>query len=208
MLHSQRYVPPLFLFVAAAFVFTGSSESVPVVAIYGPVAGVLFVTSTWLTVALVNAEEPVRRVIAVVHAGRSTPVLVATVLVALATSLLVAGLLLFLPTVLGDHAVTTEDILVGVLAQLTGASTGVAIGLVVSRLVMRRTGYSLVAALVLMSVLSFPRGLPPINRLIRLLSYSPDAPDLLSSTAGCAAVAVALLIASACVTGAVADRRD
>lgn len=208
MLHSQRYLPPLLLFVAVAVVFTGSSDSVPVAAIYGPVSGVLFVSSVWLTVTLVNAEDPVRRVIAVVHAGRSRSVLVATVLVALATSLLVSGLLLFLPMVMGDHSVTPDDILVGVLAQLTGASTGVAIGLLVSRLVIRRTGYSLVTALVLMSVISFSEDIPPINRLIRLLANTPDAPGLLPRTAECAAIAMVLLAASVCVTDFIADRRD
>ncbi|MER8070731.1 hypothetical protein ABTZ59_20815 [Streptomyces sp. NPDC094034] len=47
---------------------------------------------------------------------------------------------------MSDHAITPDDILVGVLAQLTGASTGVAIGLLVSRPVIRRTGYSLITA--------------------------------------------------------------
>ncbi|MEU0032296.1 hypothetical protein [Streptomyces sp. NPDC006335] len=208
MLHSQRYIPPLLLFVAVAVVFTGSSESVPVAAIYGPVSGVLFVSSVWLTVTLVNVEDPVRRVIVVVHSGRSRSVLVATVLVALATSLLVSGLLLFLPMVMGDHSISPDDILVGVLAQLTGASTGVAIGLLVSRLVIRRTGYSLVTALVLMSIISFSQGLPPINRLIRLLANTPDAPSLLARTAECAVIAMVLLTASVCVTSFIADRRD
>ncbi|WP_059006022.1 hypothetical protein [Streptomyces specialis] len=208
MLHSQRYIPPLLLFVGVAFVFTGSSGSLPVAAIYGPVSGALFVSSVWLTVTLVNAEDPVRRVIAVVHAGRSRSVLVATVLAALATSLLVSALMLFLPLVVGDHAITLDDILVGVLAMLTGASTGVAIGLIVSRLVIRRTGHAVIAALILMSVVSFPQDLPPINRLIRLLAHTPDAPDLLLGTAGCAAVALAALTASTLITDAVADRRD
>jgi F0F1-type ATP synthase assembly protein I len=208
MLHSQRYIPPLLLFAAVAVVFTGSSESVPVAAIYGPVSGVLFVSSVWLTVTLVNAEDPVRRVIAVVHAGRSRSVLVATMLVALATSMLVSGLILFLPLVMGDHSITLDDILGGVLAQLTGASTGVAIGMPVSRLVIRRTGHSLITALGLISIFSFSQGLPPINRLIRLLANTPEAPSLLPRTAECAAVALSLLVASVCVTAFIADRRD
>ncbi|PSM38013.1 hypothetical protein C6Y14_39260 [Streptomyces dioscori] len=208
MLHSQRYMHPMLLFVAVAVIFTGSSDSVPVAAIYGPVSGVLFVCSAWLTAALVNVEDPVRRVISVVHAGRSRSVLLATVLVALAMSLLVSGVLLFAPLLIGDHSITPDDLMVGVLAQLTGASTGVAIGLIVSRLVIRRTGYALVTALVLMAALSFTQGLPPINRLIRLLAYTPDAPGLLPATAGCAAVAVALLAASTLFTDFIAARRD
>ncbi|MEU6355708.1 hypothetical protein ABZ896_41410 [Streptomyces sp. NPDC047072] len=209
MLHSQRYMPPLLLFVGVTVVLTGSSGPATPAAIYGPVAGVLFVCSTWLTVALVNSEDPVRRVITVVHAGSSRAVLVGTVLVALAVCLAVSGVLLFLPLVVGGHALTPYDVLVGFLAQLTGASTGVAIGLVVSRLVIRRIGHSLIVAFLLLPFFAFTQGMPPINRMIRVLANSSDtAADLLPTAAGCAVVAVGLLTVSMVVTDFVAARRD
>lgn len=209
MLHSQRYLPPLMLFIGVAIMFTGSADVGPVAPIYGVVAGVLFACSTWLTVVLVNAEDPGRRSITVVNIGRSRSVLIANVLVALAVCLLVAAPLLGVPTLVGNHTITLTDILVGLLAQLTGACTGVAIGLAVSRLVIRRPGHSLLAALALVAFFLFIKDFPPINPMIRLLVNSSDAtPDLLSLTAMHAGIAIAILIASLSFTQFVAVRRD
>lgn len=209
MLHSQRYLPPLMLFIGVAIMFTGSSDVEPVVPIYGAVAGVLFVCSTWLTVVLVNVENPVRRSITMVNVGRSPSVLIANMLVALAVCLLVAVPLLGFPMLVGNHTITPTGILVGLLAQLTGACTGVAIGLAVSRLVIPRPGHSLLAALALVAFFLLIKGVPPVNPMIRLLTNSSDVTaDLLSATAVYAGIAIAVLVASLSLTQFVAVRRD
>lgn len=81
MLHSQRYLPPVVLFVAALAVGTtnGSGRLAPA---YALASGALFLCSTWLTVVLINIEDPVHRAITTVHAGRSRNVLLAAISVA------------------------------------------------------------------------------------------------------------------------------
>lgn len=206
LLHSQRYLPPLMLFVGVSVMFIGSSDTGPVVPIYAPVTGMLFVCATWLAVMLVNAEDPVRRAVTVVNAGRSLSVLVATVVVALAVCLLVAGVVLFLPVVLGQHTVTAAGVIAGFLAQLAAASTGVAIGLLGSRLVISRAGYALLVALALVAIFALTKGLPPVNPMIRLLAS--DAPDPLATTVYYAVVGVVLLAASTAFTQFMTTRRD
>jgi hypothetical protein len=189
-------------------VFTGSSDAGPVTQIYGPVAGVLFVCSAWLTITLINVEDPVRRTVTVVNASGSRAVLAATVLVALATCMLVSGVLLFLPMLLGDHQVTGTDVLIGVLAQFTAASAGVAVGLVSSRLVIPRPGHGLLVALALVALFILAKGLQPVNPMIRLLANNSSSQVLLPATATHAAIAVALLLLSASLTQFIAVRRD
>lgn len=205
LLHSQRFLPPLMLFVGVSAMFSRGSGTEPVVPTYGTVAGVLFVCATWLTVLLVNAEDPARRAVTVVNAGRSLSVLVATVVTALAVCLLVAVAVLFVPLVLGGHALTWDDFLVGFLAQVTTASSGVAVGLVGSRLVIRRTGHALLIAVALVAIFVLTKGLPPVNPAIRMLTSDQE-----SLVAGVvyAVAGVGLLVVSTAFTQFMAVRRD
>lgn len=207
LLHSQRYLPPTLLFVAGLAVF-GGSDNGPLVPVYAICAGALFVCGTWLTVALVNVEDPVLRSVTVVNAGRSGRVLAATVCGALAGCLVLAVVGLGYPLVTGQHPVTPVALLLGVEAQLTAACTGVAVGLLCSRLVIGRPGYSLVVALALVLVLLLARGVPPVNTLVRLLSEERAPEAMVAPATGYLAVAVALLLASAALTQFVAVRRD
>ncbi|MCP2163682.1 hypothetical protein [Goodfellowiella coeruleoviolacea] len=207
LLHSQRYLPPTLLFVAGLAVFAGSDNG-PLAPVYAICAGALFVCATWVTVALVNVEDPVLRAITVVNAGRSGRVLAATVLAALACCLVLAVVGLGYPLVTGRHPVTPVALLLGAEAQLTAACTGVAVGLVCSRLVIGRPGYSLVAALALVLFLLLARGVPPVNPLVRLLTEERAAEDVVGPVTGYAAAAVVLLLASTALTRFVAARRD
>jgi hypothetical protein len=168
----------------------------------------LLVCSTWLTVVVVNVEDPVQRTVTEVTVGRSSSVLVAAVLVALAGCLVLTVVVLGVPTLFGRHHVTPADLLVGAEGQLAGSCLGVAIGLVSSRLVIRRSGYSLLVALALVLVFLLAKGIPPINPLVRLLAGDRPATELLAPAAIDAGVAVAALVVSMVFTQAVAVRRD
>ncbi len=71
---------------------------------------------------------------------------------------------LLYPLTTGHHPMSVAVLLVGLLAELTGALTGMAVGLLCSRLVIRRTGWSVVTGLLATFVLLLVPGMPPMNR--------------------------------------------
>lgn len=113
MLHSQRYLAPVLLFMAALGV-SSSNDSGPLPPIYGLGAGTLFVCATWLTIALISIEDPAHRAIIVVSARHSGKVLLASVSVALISCLVLivpaAGLLAIAAVILICSSVATQFI--------------------------------------------------------------------------------------------------
>ena len=65
--HSQRYLPPVLLFLSLLAVLYNDRRA-PVVPEYAVSAGGLFVVACWLTIALVETEDPVQRLITLAHA--------------------------------------------------------------------------------------------------------------------------------------------
>jgi hypothetical protein len=207
LLHSQRYLAPVLLFAASVGVFSGNDAG-PLPPVYSSCAAMLLVAATWLTIALVSVEEPTHRAITIVSAGGARRVLVAMVAVAVLGCLAMAGIGLALPLVFGDHPVSATDLVVGLAAQLTAATVGVAVGLVCSRLVIRRQGYAFVLALALVLVSLLTHGLAPVNTMLMLMGNATTSASLLLPVAGLLAVAVAVLGAAGVATHVVSTRRD
>ncbi len=209
MLHSQRYLPPVLLFVICIGTFAHDAGVEPVLPIFAPMTAVAFVCAAWLTAAVASAEDPVQRSITAVNSGRSWQQLVAVVLVVLATFVVLVGVLLALPVVLGNRGLEAVEEVAGAVALLTGVCFGTAVGLPTSRLVIRRQGYALLATLVLLMVFLLVRGLPPVNTLVTLLTREGTAAaDMLLPAAAHLALAVALLAGSVALTQLAVTRRD
>jgi hypothetical protein len=209
MVHSQRFLPPVLLFVICIGTFGHDAGTEPVIPIFAPMTAVAFVCAAWLTVALATAEDPVQRAITAVNIGRSWPQLVALALVVLATFVVLILVLLALPIVLGNRDAGVVELLVGAVALLTGAGFGVAVGLPTSRLVIRRAGYALLATLVLLMVFLLIRGLPPVNTLVTLLSEEGTEPaDMLLPAFVYLLLTAAVLAGSVAATHVVVARRD
>ncbi|MGK4585741.1 hypothetical protein [Kitasatospora sp. HPMI-4] len=206
VLHTQRYLAPLLLFTGLMGVLTVDGSG-PLPPAYASSAGALFVAATWLTTALLGLDSPEQRAILVVGTGRPAKVLVGSVATALigCLALMVFGLLF--PLWVGSYDPGPADLLLGAVAQLTCACTGIAIGLPCSRLVFSRQGHALLVALVLVMAFLFARGVPPVNRLFRLMATSSDSAALLAPATGMLAVAFGLLLASACATQYLSARR-
>lgn len=204
---SQRYVAPLLLFVGTVGILTNNDEG-PLTATYATCAAVMFVCSAWLTIALTSVEDPVHRAVAVVSSGSSARVLAATVTVAVLScaALLVPGLTF--PLIFGRHTVTVLDLLVGTLAQLTCAAVGIAIGLICSRLVLRRQGYAVLIALSLVLLVLFWPGLPPVNAMFRLLGDNADPAVVLGQVGVFLVLGLVLLALSTVATQYRTTRRD
>ncbi|MCA1559337.1 MAG: hypothetical protein LC722_06245 [Actinobacteria bacterium] len=207
MLHSQRYLASVLLFMGAVGVLSSNDDG-PLTPTYGVCAAALFVCATWLTIALISVEDPTHRAITVVSAGRSSRVLLATIAVAVLSCLALAVVGLVFPLLFGNHSASGLDLLVGAGAQLACASVGIAIGLLCSRLVMRRQGYALLVALALVLTALFVPGLPPVNALLQLMSNVPESAELAVPVSGFLALAAAILAASGTVTQFLTTRRD
>ncbi|MFJ6082396.1 hypothetical protein ACIQI8_13425 [Streptomyces sp. NPDC092369] len=207
MLLSQRYLAPLLLFVGLLAVLT-SSDSGPLAATYGSAAGAMLVCSVWLTMALIGLEDGTHRSVVVVTTGSHLRVLLGSVGTAAlwCLPLTVAGLLL--PLAFGSHTFTFADAVLGTEAQLTCACTGIAIGVLCSRLLFRRQGHALLLALILLLAALLARGISPVYVLLADLQSASDSADLLGSTAVLLAISAGVLAASVAITQAISLRRS
>ncbi|MGH3842617.1 MAG: hypothetical protein ACRDS0_14405 [Pseudonocardiaceae bacterium] len=197
----------MLLFLAVVGI-SSSNDGGPLPPIYALCAGELFVCATWFTIALISIEDPAHRAITIVSAGNSRKVLLASVSVAVISCSVLAVFGLALPVLVGAHAVNLSDLVLGVEAELTCAAIGISIGLLCSRLVIRRQGYALVIAIGLVMTMLLVRGLPPVNVLFRLMANATTSADLIVPASGLLAIAFTALIAGAIATQFIATRRD
>lgn len=204
--HGQRYLAPLLFDLGVLSVFT-INDGGPLAGSYVVSAGSLLLTACWLTVTIVNLEDPVRRAITLVAAGGALRVLAAEAGLAVLAGIVLAGVGTIFPIVAGSHVVTAGAVTVGLLAQLTTAGVGVAVGLLCSRLVVPRPGYSLILALVVIVAVPLTPGLPPVHPMLRLLSSASGAVPLGPLVAD-AVIAAIVLIGAFAVTHRIAVRRD
>jgi len=204
-IHGQRYLAPLLFDVAVLCVFT-INDAGPLIGSYVVSAASLLLTACWLTVTIVNLEDPVRRAITLVAAGGAGRVLAAETGLALLAGVGLIGVGTVFPIVSGTHSVTFGDIAVGVLAQATTTAVGIAVGLLCSRLVVPRPGYSLLLALVVIVAVPLTPGLPPVHSMLRRMS-APGAVPVAPFVAD-AAIAAVILVCAFAATHHVAVRRD
>jgi hypothetical protein len=205
--HAQRYLAPLLFYALVLTVFTVNDQG-PLMGSYVVSAGGLLLTMCWLTITILNLENPVRRAVTVVTAGSAGRVLAAETLLALLAGVVLIGVGTVFPILSGEHTVTTAAVGAGVLASAVTTSMGVAVGLICSRSVVPRPGFSLLLALLVVIALPLTPGLPPINpMLIKLSSTGPPA-DRLPILTAYLALAAAVLALAFTVTRYFALRRD
>ena len=204
---SQRLWPPTLLLIAVLTVLTGSDNG-PLAGVYALAAADVFVCGTWLTMVVLGLPDPVQRGIASVQAGGARQVLFGSALVAVAGIACYTVIGTLLPLVIGDHRMVWGMVGVAVLAQLTCGFTAVAVGSVCSKLVFRRPGHAVSAAVLLMLALLLVPGLPPVHPLFRLLANGTEPGPLLAPVSLLAGISGVLLISGVWITHTVAIRRD
>ncbi len=207
LLLSQRYLPPVLVFLAALSVGT-SSDSSPLLHAYSFCVAAILACSMWLTVAVVNHENPVQRQVIVVAAGSSRRVLAVTVAVTLTGCALLTAIGLVYPMIIGQRTVTAGVVVAGTVAQLSAASVGVAVGLLTSRLVITRVGVAVVVAVGALLAMLLVGWISPISPLIRLLTDAASAGGIAVRLGALAAVSLTMLAAGTAVTHLVAGRRE
>ncbi|GLW90236.1 hypothetical protein [Actinokineospora globicatena] len=205
-IHGQRYLAPVLLFCAGVGISSGS-DSGPLPGVYALNSGILLVCATWLTMAVISVEDPTHRAITVVAARGPVKVLAATIAVSalFAVGLTIIGL--GLPLLMNPRPITAADLPAGALAHLLCASLGLAVGLLCSRLVIRRQGYALLTALALVTAALLTTGSPP-NTLFKGMANTNKATDVLPTAAALLPIGLAVLAVAAVITHVISIRRD
>lgn len=201
--HSQRYLPPALVYLACVGILFDRGNA-PVAPEFAVSAGGLCAAACWLTVALVNAEDPVQRLITRSHTRRRGVVPLAVVVsVLICCAALTAVVVLWV--LWQRDSVALGSLGFGVLAHLACACTGVAIGLACSRLLVPRIGYSVLAAVFALLVVLLVPQIPLVNPMLRAMGANADlpAPVLL----GVSTSLLALLLSTALVA-TLTTRRD
>lgn len=204
VLLSQRYLPPTLIFLAAMAVGT-TSDNGPLEASYAFCVLAMLVCATWLTVSIVNHEDPTQRKITLVMIGDSFRVLAITVAVVLTWCLPLVAIGLIYPIATGNHAVSPGALTTGAVAQLSAAMIGISIGLLCSRLVIPRIGIAMLTAAAAILAVLLIRWISPIRPLMTLLSddHASAVPLSLLTVAS-----AAIMIAALFTTRALADRKE
>ena len=168
MLRSQRWVAPLVCFAAIDAIIGAQTGSVlPSYAIGA--AALLFVT-TWLTVVVINNEDPIQQSITEVCAGSQTKVRVAKLSVSLLLGVALGVLGMVAPTIISSSPTTAKEVIAGICAQIITALMGVTFGAICSRPIIRRRSWSVLLGVLLgLATVLIPHG-PPTRQLLVLFN--------------------------------------
>jgi hypothetical protein len=187
-LRSARFVLPL-AGEALLLILTYYFADNPVRDSYGATALYLVGLGAWMTLAVLDAGDPVIRELAIVRRGR-LPVDAARVAGALLAVAAMALIATFAPVAVGafDHQPSAGDLLVGVLAHLACGAIGAGLAACVAKPVLARTALA-AAAVVGGALVLVVTGLPPMSLLDALHGGHATTGPLVAA----AALAAALL---------------
>ena len=130
-------------------------------------AALLFI-ATWLTVVIVNNEDPIQLSITEVCAGSQTKVRAVKLAVSLMIAVGLGVLGMIVPTVLTTSPMAIKEVIAGLCAQVITAVMGVALGAICSRPIIRRRSWSVLLGVLLgMATVLIPHG-PPTRQLLVL----------------------------------------
>jgi len=201
--HSQRYVPGALLFLAVLSIQYTFPTSPPVPE-FAVSAATLMIVSCWLTIALLDVEDPVQRLVTLSHARKWWPLITGVVL----TVLLCAAAMTVVSetwSVVEHHNGFTGSLGLSALAHLSCAALGIAIGLPCSRLLVARAGWTVISALVVLGLVILSRWIPLVNPMLSAMTNDkPIEEPILVATVVCAVV----LALSATTVGTLARRRS
>ncbi|HEY4458247.1 MAG TPA: hypothetical protein VGN81_28290 [Pseudonocardiaceae bacterium] len=180
VLKSHRWFPPVFLYLVICGILDARGDAGPALSAYGASALVLYPVGAWLAVAVGNAEDNTQRGITATAARGWTKVIGAVSVLAGAAVVPLVLVSTIWPAVTAAHHYSAAELLVGFAAQLACGWTGVAIGVLLGRPVLRKIGWSMLAVAAVV-VLTYQVGrIPPVGSMIGLLSNTP--PPLGSAT--------------------------
>ena len=163
--HAQRWVAPVLIMGVVDAVV--SAQAGLVLPTYAIVATALLFLGTWLTVVIVNNEDPVQQTITETCAGNRAKVRLAKLLLSFALSVLLGFVTMVPPIFLSSDGVRIKDVVAGACAQVIAALAAVGLGALCSRPVVRRHAWSvLLGFLVGLGTILIPNGVPSRQLLV------------------------------------------
>jgi hypothetical protein len=165
-LRGQRWVAPLVCFAVLDAVLSAQTGSVlPTFAVTA--TGLLFI-GTWLTVVIVNNEDPVQQSITEACAGSRSRVRLSKLVFAYGASAALGLAGMIGPPIASTSGVTLKELAAGACAQLITALAAVSLGALCSRPIIRRRAWSvLLGVTVCLATVIVPSG-PPTRQLLVL----------------------------------------
>jgi hypothetical protein len=192
---SQRWLPPVFVYLAMTGVLYGGDPGTPLPP-YGVSAMVLFPLAAWVTVVLVNNEDPVQRHITLAAVGGWRRLLGGLVGAAFVLNGVLVLLATIVPALIHHHPYALSDVVLGFTAHAISAVTGVGLGVLCARPMIPTTGWSLMAVVgVALLVLVVANRMPPVGAMAHLLFETGPV----SAVAVLLYVAVAIVVGAACI---------
>ena len=171
---SQRWVAPLLCLVVFEVIVDTNSGSV--LAAYAGSATLLLFVATWLTIAILDTEDPLQSDITIVTTGSQTWVRASKLLAALA---IVVGLgVLGVIGVIGAQLASSQRmhwslIIAGAVAHLVTGMAGVALGSVCGRPIIQRPAWAVLTAVIVdLSDIVVPHA-APTRQILVLFNETP-----------------------------------
>lgn len=165
---SQRFLVPVLLFgVVLAVLFGGDPGALPEP--WAASALLLYPVGAWLTHSVAGTEDDVARTVTVTAAGGGVPVVAGVALAGSAGVVVLSVLAVLWGLVAGFRTATPGNLLDGLFGHLACGLTGVAVGLVCARPVIRRVGWALLAGLAFVLVTGTRSWLPPVGTAVAVL---------------------------------------
>jgi hypothetical protein len=163
--HGQRWVAPVVaLGLVDAVVSAQTGSVLPTFAVLA--TAMLFI-GTWLTVVIVNNEDPVQQSITETCAGGGAKVRLSKLLFAFLSAVLLGLLAMVPPIAIAPNGVTAKDLLAGASGLVIAALAAVGLGSVCSRPIVRRHAWSVLAGIVVgMATVLIPNGVPSRQLLV------------------------------------------
>ncbi len=200
--HSQRYLPALLAYLALCVILYADPNSPPL-PLFGVSAGGLLVVSCWLTIALLDIEDPIQRLVTLSHARQWRRMITGAIFAVLACSL-VLTVITEVWSALKSFKVQPSALGIGLLAHLACALLGIAIALPCSRLLVGRIGWTVLAAVITLVAVLLAK-IPLVHPLLHALTDEEPVAGPLALALG---TSVVLLAASFSGVSALVRRRS
>lgn len=175
LLRSQRFIVPLFVYVAALGVLFGGDPG-PAPAAWPVSALVLYPISAWVAITTANAEDPVARQVTVAAAGGPGVVARGVLLACLLADVVLAAAAAVrpvIPLITVLYPYTPPDLVAAFLAHIAVSTTGTAVGLLCARPVIERAGWSFLVAAAVVVITGVTPWLPPVGTAVKSLGTVP-----------------------------------
>jgi hypothetical protein len=165
VLHGQRWVAPVVaLGLVDAVVSAQTGSVLPTFAVLA--TAMLFI-GTWLTVVIVNNEDPVQQSITETCAGGGPKVRLSKLLFGFLSAVLLGLLAMVPPIAIAANGVTAKDLLAGASGLVIAALAAVGLGSLCSRPIVRRHAWSVLAGILVgMATVLIPNGVPSRQLLV------------------------------------------